>query len=176
VGRGHDSRRPINRAAEEVIISTLHNAHMHPGTNREHDPTSRSRISDRELQLKRRLNRIERVLECGVYAVAHHFHDGAVVQFHGGLRQLVMPRQCEPHPLRFALPQTGTAFNVSEEKGERARVAVRVHNVLSLLDPLLSSRMIYKSNPVWSKNSNGLKRQEFQSDIPERTWLLWVRQ
>jgi hypothetical protein len=46
-------------------------------------------------------------------------------------------------------PQTGTALNVSEEKGERGCVAVRVHNVLSLLDTAIVERDDLQVEPAF---------------------------
>ena len=78
VRRAHDARGTVNRVAEEVVIARLDDARVHATADLERDSVGRPGIDQRKLDRERRLDRIERIVECGVYAVAQHLdHDTA---------------------------------------------------------------------------------------------------
>ncbi len=117
VRRAHDSRRTVDRAAEQVAVPLLDDAQMQTAAHLERDPVGDLRIAKRQLQRKRRIYRVQRIGEGGIDAVAGRLHDGSAVARDGRARQHVVPRERPRHPHGFLLPQPGAALYVGKEKG-----------------------------------------------------------
>jgi len=74
MGRAHDSRRTVDCAAEEIIVAALDHPPVQPATHVKGNAVGGRRIGQRLLQVNRRRERVERVIEGGMHAVAGHLH------------------------------------------------------------------------------------------------------
>jgi hypothetical protein len=76
----------------------------------------RCRIGQPLLQLQRGAERIERIVERAVCAVAAHFHHNAVVVLHRGAHDRIVARKRDLHALVLTIPQARAALDVGEQE------------------------------------------------------------
>jgi hypothetical protein len=96
---------------------------VQPAAHAKCDVVCRRRIGDRALQLQRRANGIERIVERRVQAVADHLDDDAAMILDRRARQRIVARQRIGHALRLLFPQPRAAFDIGEEQGDAGRRA-----------------------------------------------------
>ena len=74
----------------------------------------RHEIIEPQRQVRSGVERVHRVTEGGVHAVAGHLDDDAVVRLHYLARQCIVLSEGARHPLPLLFPQAGAAFDVRE--------------------------------------------------------------
>ena len=104
VGDAHDPGSAIDRLAVEIVVAALVNAGVQPAAHAKDDASGCFGVSQIPLQIQRRVDCIERIVESGVDAVACYLDDCTAVPRHGCLGNRVVPRQSRPHPFGFLLP------------------------------------------------------------------------
>ena len=114
--RGHDARSAVDRRSKEIIVTTLDDTDMQSAPHGHCKAVGRFEVGERLLQRERGSDRIERIVEGGVSAVAGRLHDHAMVRLHDRARDRIVASQREAHPPRVMLPQTGAALDVGKEK------------------------------------------------------------
>ena len=112
----HDSSGAVDRYTEEVIVAALCHPGVKPSAHAQCNAVRRGGIGEPLLQLQRRGDRIERIVERAVRAVAAHFYDYAVVILNGGAHDRVVARECKLHPIVLAIPQSRAALDVGEQE------------------------------------------------------------
>ncbi len=120
VRRAHDPRRAVDRAAEEIVVAALHDAGVQPAADEEPEPSGRVRIGEHLLQFDGGADRVRRVVEGRVHAVARHLDDRSPVTRDGFARQRIVPRKSDRHLPGLLLPEARASLDVTEEKGDDA--------------------------------------------------------
>jgi hypothetical protein len=100
----HDAGGAVDNAAEKIIIAAFGNAGMEAAAYAQRDAVGRGGIGQFLLQVKRGPERIERIIERGMGAVAAHFYDEAAMVFDGRAHDRVVASKRKPHALVLALP------------------------------------------------------------------------
>ena len=118
--RAHDARRAVDRAAEVVAVAPLDHPAVHAAAHAQREAAVGRRLGQRELQVDDRGDRVERIVEDGVDAVAQHLDDGAAVPLHRAAHERVVARERGPHPLGLLLPEPAAAFDVREQERDEA--------------------------------------------------------
>ena len=114
---GHDPRAAIHRASIEIVVAALDRARVNAAANVQRDPAGRVPIDERSLNRQRRDDRVERIVEPRMNAVAGRFHDNAAVALHRSFDDRVVSRECPAHLLGLLLPQARAALDVGEQYG-----------------------------------------------------------
>ncbi len=127
VGGGHDPRGAVDRRAVPVVVAVLRGADVQAAAHLQRDAVLVPEAGERALQRDRRLERVDRIGEDRVDAVAGRLHDRAAMALDGGARERVVLGQRRRHPLRLRLPQPGARLDVGEEGGDDFGAAARVH-------------------------------------------------
>ncbi len=110
----HDARGAIDHRAEEVVVAALIDAGVQAAAHAQRNADGRYGIGERNLQLQRRCQRVERIVEHGVKSVTGRFHDSAAVLLDCLAGQDVMTCQSRPHALGFLIPQSRAALYIRE--------------------------------------------------------------
>jgi hypothetical protein len=121
VRESHDPRRPVDRAAEEVAVAALLYPNMQAAAHLEGDTGGRTGVAERQLQVDRCVNGVERVSKRRMNAIAQHLHDPAAIFGNGRARDRVVARERLAHPLGMLLPQLRTSLDIGEQKGYDTR-------------------------------------------------------
>ena len=116
VGGAHDSRCTVYRTAEVVFVAALCQTDVDTAARAQLETFGVRFVGDRLLEVERRLDGVERVVEDGAHAVAGHLHDVAAVFFHGGTPDVIMRGQRPLHAHRFLFPQSRTTLDVREQE------------------------------------------------------------
>ena len=114
--RRHDARGAVHHAAEEIVVAALDDAGVQTAARPQRNAVD-ARIGECLLELQSGRDRVLRVVEGGVHAVARHLDHAAAMRVDRGPRQVIVPGQRGLHALRLALPQLGAAFDIGKEEG-----------------------------------------------------------
>jgi hypothetical protein len=120
MGRFHDARRPVGRAAEEIVIAALDNAEMQPGTHPQCNRVGCGQLLQSLLQNHRGIERVDRVFKGGIHSVACHLDDFTAVVFDGRPGRGIVGRKSARHSLPVLFPQAGASLNIRKKKRSRA--------------------------------------------------------
>jgi hypothetical protein len=115
----HDACTAVDRCPVEIFVSTLDGTYMHAASHLERNATGRLRIAERPLQLERRIDRVERIVEGSMDAVSGRFYDKAAIPLNRRASDRIVACQRMPHPLGFLLPESGAALDVGKEKSAK---------------------------------------------------------
>ena len=120
VRRTHDARGAVDRAPEEVAVAALDRTAVETAAHAQREAAVRRRLGERQLQFEDRRDRVERVVERGVHAVAQHLDDRAAMPLHGAADERVVARERRAHPLGLLLPEPAAALDVREQERDEA--------------------------------------------------------
>ena len=124
----HDARGTVDDGAEQVVAAALDHARMQAAADAQLDALGGRRIGERGLQRDRSLQRLGRIAERGIHAVAGHLDHHAATSFDCRAAKLVVMRQRGTHPFGRLLPQPGAALDVGEQDGG-AKLVAGVHGM-----------------------------------------------
>lgn len=113
----HDAGRSVDGTTEQVVVPTLDNAGMQSSANAQSEAGALHEVGKRLLQDRGRLDRVERIIEGRVHAVARHLEDGSTVLLDGGAGGGVVLRERVRHRPGIDLPKARAAFDVGEQQG-----------------------------------------------------------
>jgi hypothetical protein len=116
VGGSHYASRTIDRRTKVVVVAVLDDSPMQSTAHAERYTVGRGWILQRLLQLQCRADRVERIFESGVNAIAGHFYDDAAIVLHCATGDRVMARQRRPHPFGPLVPQPRAALDIGEQE------------------------------------------------------------
>ena len=117
----HDARGAVDGIAEEVAATALDDSGMQPAADEQLKPAIRHRRFDALLEFHAGQDRVARIVEDRMHAVAGHLHDLAVIRLDAGSGERVVPRETGTHPLRMLLPQPRALLDVGEQEGGDSR-------------------------------------------------------
>ncbi len=117
----HDSRGAVDGAAEEIVVAPLDEAEVQSRAYPKRDRARRRRHVERALQRYRRRERVDRIGERRVHAVAGHLDDDAVILVDGRARQAIVLGERAGHGLALPFPQARAALDVGEEQRRQLR-------------------------------------------------------
>jgi hypothetical protein len=75
----HDPRCPVDGAAEKVVVASLDDPQVQPRAHAQRDMIVGGQASQRLLQRRGGVKRVQRVAESGVHPVPGHLYDNATV-------------------------------------------------------------------------------------------------
>src|SRR5437764_1212436 len=113
----HDAGRPVDGAAEKVVVASLDDSEMQPGAHAQRDMVVRGQTGQRLLQCCGSVKRVQRIAECGVHSIAGHLH------YHATVCLDRLPRQ--PVVFRQGMPLRSGAF----EEGSGRSPAMRINAI-----------------------------------------------
>ena len=114
----HDPSRPVDGGSEKVAVAGRGNARVQATADANGHLRVLLHLGERLLQGDGRANRVDRVVERRMRAIARHLDDGSAMISHRGTRQCIVALQCLRHPLRRAFPKAAAAFDVGEKEGD----------------------------------------------------------
>src|SRR4030095_7170959 len=112
----HYASRTIDRPAKALVVAVLADYPVQSTAHAKRYTVGRGWILQSLLQLQRCADRIERILENSVNAIAGHLYDDAAIVLHCAAGDRVMARQRRSHPFRLFVPQPRAALDIGEQE------------------------------------------------------------
>jgi hypothetical protein len=145
----HDPRRPVDGAAEVVVVAPLDFAEMQPAADAQRQSGRRLRIGEPALNGHGGVESGDRLVEGSVHSVAGHLDDRPAVGHDGRPHQRIVARQRGPHLLGLLLPEVRAAFDVGEKESYRAGHGRLVFTLIRTAGEWPNGRAIAWSTSRW---------------------------
>ena len=127
MGSAHDSRAPVHRAAEQIVIAPFDETDVQADPDSQRKSFGRHRIGQRALHRDRRGKALLWIGEGRIHSIAGRLHDGAGVALDGIADDEVVVRQRSRHPIGVLVPQPRAALDVREQDSDSVSGAWRDH-------------------------------------------------